>query len=71
MNPGPRRLIPVLVYIRGILFLPEFVWACLGAVWVSDYSTGCEPAEVGLVAGAVIARCVNADRYQVTNWISQ
>lgn len=62
MNPGPRRFMPVLVYIRGILFFPEFVWACLGALWVSDYSTGCEPAEVGLVAGAVIARWVKAER---------
>lgn len=56
MNPGPRRFMPVLVYIRGFLFFPEFVWACLGAVWVSKYSTGCEPPEVGLVVGAVIAR---------------
>ncbi|MCI4384115.1 hypothetical protein PGIGA_G00034880 [Pangasianodon gigas] len=55
MNPGPRRSMPVLVYVRGILFLPEFVWACLGALWVTDYSTGCEPAEVGLVVSTVIA----------------
>lgn len=61
MNPGPRRSMPALVYIRGILFVPEFVWACLGAVWVSNYSTGCEPAEIRLVAGAVIARWVKAD----------
>ncbi|TSK14584.1 Sn1-specific diacylglycerol lipase beta [Bagarius yarrelli] len=55
MNPGPRRSMPALVYIRGLLFFPEFVWACLGAVWVSGHSTGCEPAEVRLVTGAVIA----------------
>ncbi|KAI5627353.1 sn1-specific diacylglycerol lipase beta [Silurus asotus] len=55
MNPGPRRSMPLLVYVRGILFLPEFVWACLGAVWVSSYSKGCEPAEIRLVVGAVIA----------------
>lgn len=61
MNPGPRRFMPVLVYVRGILFFPEFVWACLGAVWVSQYSAGCELPEVGLVGGAVIARWVKAD----------
>lgn len=51
---------PVLVYVRGFLFLPEFVWACLGAVWVSNYSTGCEPAEVGLVVSTVIVRWVKS-----------
>uniref|UniRef100_A0AAR2KDK0 sn-1-specific diacylglycerol lipase n=1 Tax=Pygocentrus nattereri TaxID=42514 RepID=A0AAR2KDK0_PYGNA len=55
MNPGPRRSMPVLVYLRAVLYIPEFVWACLGAVWVSDSSGGCEPAEIGLVIGAVVA----------------
>ncbi|KAL7857053.1 hypothetical protein SRHO_G00159520 [Serrasalmus rhombeus] len=55
MNPGPRRSMPVLVYLRAVLYIPELVWACLGAVWVSDSSGGCEPAEIGLVIGAVVA----------------
>lgn len=71
MNPGPRRSMPVLVYIRGILFLPECVWACLGAVWVYEYSAGCELTEVGLVLGTVIVRWVKADHYHMTNWVSQ
>uniref|UniRef100_A0A673J2L1 Sn1-specific diacylglycerol lipase beta-like n=1 Tax=Sinocyclocheilus rhinocerous TaxID=307959 RepID=A0A673J2L1_9TELE len=55
MNPGPRRSMPALVYLRALLYFPEFIWACLGAVWVSDNSTGCKPAEVGAVIGAVVS----------------
>ncbi|KAI7796875.1 diacylglycerol lipase-beta [Triplophysa rosa] len=58
MNPGPRRSMPALVYLRAVLYIPEFVWACLGAVWVSDSSTGCKPAEVGAVIAAVISSWV-------------
>ncbi|KAM9817178.1 diacylglycerol lipase-beta [Neosynchiropus ocellatus] len=54
-NTGPRRSIPALVYLRAILYLPELVWACLGAVWVSDDSQGCDPATVGAVIAAVVA----------------
>lgn len=57
-NPGPRRSIPALVYLRAILYLPELVWACLGALWVSDDSHGCDPATVVAVVAAVIARYV-------------
>ncbi|XP_043085975.1 diacylglycerol lipase-beta [Puntigrus tetrazona] len=55
MNPGPRRSMPALVYLRALLYFPEFLWACLGAVWVSDNSTGCKPEEVGAVIGAVVS----------------
>ncbi|KAM9838111.1 diacylglycerol lipase-beta [Aulostomus maculatus] len=54
-NPGARRSIPALVYLRALLYLPELVWACLGAVWVSDDSKGCDPATVGAVIAAVVA----------------
>ncbi|XP_031699866.1 sn1-specific diacylglycerol lipase beta [Anarrhichthys ocellatus] len=54
-NPGPRRSIPALVYLRALLYFPELVWACLGAVWVSDDSKGCDPATVGAVITAVVA----------------
>uniref|UniRef100_A0A8C9TL82 Diacylglycerol lipase-beta n=1 Tax=Scleropages formosus TaxID=113540 RepID=A0A8C9TL82_SCLFO len=54
-NPGPRRSIPALVYVRALLYLPELVWACLGAIWVSDNSRGCQAAEVGAVIAAVVA----------------
>lgn len=58
MNPGPRRSMPALVYFRALLYIPEFIWACLGAVWVNDDSGGCDPAAVGAVIGAVISRYV-------------
>ncbi|CAB1313073.1 unnamed protein product [Coregonus sp. 'balchen'] len=54
-NPGPRRSIPVLVYLRAMLYVPELIWAILGAIWVSDDSQGCQPAEVGAVIAAVVA----------------
>ncbi|XP_067286851.1 diacylglycerol lipase-beta [Pseudorasbora parva] len=55
MNPGPRRSMLALVYLRAVLYVPELVWAILGAIWVSDDSTGCNPAEVGAVLGAVMS----------------
>ncbi|XP_077407579.1 diacylglycerol lipase-beta isoform X2 [Vanacampus margaritifer] len=54
-NPGSRRSMPTLVYLRALLYLPELVWACLGAVWVSDDGKGCDPATVGVVIAAVVA----------------
>ncbi|XP_039991938.1 diacylglycerol lipase-beta [Xiphias gladius] len=54
-NPGQRRSMPALVYLRALLYIPELVWACLGAVWVSDDSKGCDPATVGVVIAAVVA----------------
>uniref|UniRef100_A0A8C1LIU4 Diacylglycerol lipase-beta n=1 Tax=Cyprinus carpio TaxID=7962 RepID=A0A8C1LIU4_CYPCA len=35
MSPGPRRCVPALVCVRALLYAPELVWACLGAVWSS------------------------------------
>ena len=61
-NPGPRRSITALVYLRALLYLPELGWACLGAVWVSDDSKGCDPATVGAVIAAVVARSVTQTR---------
>ncbi|XP_066545751.1 diacylglycerol lipase-beta isoform X2 [Amia ocellicauda] len=54
-NPGPRRSIPALVYVRAVLYAPELVWACLGTMWVSDESLGCEREVVSAVIGAVVA----------------
>lgn len=55
-NPGPRRSIPALVYLRALLYIPELVWASLGALWVSDDSRDCNPATVGAVISAVVTR---------------
>lgn len=54
-NPGPRKNIPLLIYIRTALYLPELVWACLGAIWVSDSSMTCHRSVVIAVLSAVIA----------------
>lgn len=62
-NPGPRRSIPVLVYVRAMLYVPEIIWAILGAIWVSDDSHGCRPAEVGAVIAAVVARWVGRTHF--------
>lgn len=54
-NPGPRRSIPTLIYVRTLLYVPELCWAVLGAVWVSDDSPGCDKSVVNAVIGAVVA----------------
>ncbi|XP_058891509.1 diacylglycerol lipase-beta-like isoform X3 [Acipenser ruthenus] len=54
-NPGPRRSIPALIYVRTLLYVPELVWAVLGAVWVSNDSPGCDTSVVNAVIGAVVA----------------
>lgn len=68
-NPGPRRSIPALVYLRALLYIPELVWASLGAVWVSDDSKGCDQATIGAVIAAVIARQVFFLGIQVCSFI--
>ncbi|XP_048870020.1 diacylglycerol lipase-beta [Brienomyrus brachyistius] len=57
-NSGPRRAIPALLCLRVLLCFPELIWACLGAIWVSDDSQGCREAEIAAVIGAVIASWV-------------
>ncbi|KAM7141518.1 diacylglycerol lipase-beta isoform 3-T3 [Molossus nigricans] len=53
-NPGPRKSMAKLLYIRLALFLPEMVWACLGAAWIAD-SFQCDKIVVsGIIATVVI-----------------
>uniref|UniRef100_A0A8C5PLC2 Diacylglycerol lipase-beta n=1 Tax=Leptobrachium leishanense TaxID=445787 RepID=A0A8C5PLC2_9ANUR len=54
-NPGPRKCMPKLLYFRLALYLPELVWAILGAIWVSDNSVHCDIALVHVVLLTVIA----------------
>uniref|UniRef100_A0A8C5N8X3 Diacylglycerol lipase-beta n=1 Tax=Gouania willdenowi TaxID=441366 RepID=A0A8C5N8X3_GOUWI len=42
------------LFFRVLHFVHQLVWACLGAIWVSDDSTGCDPATVGAVIAAVV-----------------
>ncbi|XP_053220106.1 diacylglycerol lipase-beta isoform X1 [Podarcis raffonei] len=54
-NPGPRKSLPKLLYLRLALFLPELVWAVVGAIWVSDRKVNCEGAMISAIFGTVIA----------------
>ncbi|XP_051878477.1 diacylglycerol lipase-beta [Pristis pectinata] len=54
-NVRPRRYIPVLIYIRTALYLPELIWAILGVVLVNDETMGCPATLVNTISIAVIA----------------
>ncbi|KAG8433079.1 hypothetical protein GDO86_017384 [Hymenochirus boettgeri] len=54
-NPGPRKCMPKLVYVRLALYLPEFAWAVMGAIWVSDNRMKCDTVVVYFILFAVIA----------------
>ncbi|NWX86074.1 DGLB lipase, partial [Nothoprocta ornata] len=54
-NPGPRKSLPKLLYTRLLLYLPEFIWAVVGAVWVSDSSVHCEKTVMSVIFGTVVA----------------
>ncbi|XP_019493049.1 PREDICTED: sn1-specific diacylglycerol lipase beta isoform X4 [Hipposideros armiger] len=54
-NPGPRKSMAKLLYIRLALFLPEMVWASLGASWIA-HSVHCDKAVVNGIIATVIVR---------------
>ncbi|XP_006889818.1 PREDICTED: sn1-specific diacylglycerol lipase beta [Elephantulus edwardii] len=54
-NPGPRKSMAKLLYARLALFLPEVVWASLGAAWLAD-GVDCDRTVVsGVIATVVIS----------------
>ncbi|XP_001508017.1 diacylglycerol lipase-beta [Ornithorhynchus anatinus] len=53
-NPGPRKSMPKLVYIRLALFLPEMVWASLGTAWIADNGVQCDKTVVNAIIATVI-----------------
>ncbi|NXR11470.1 DGLB lipase, partial [Semnornis frantzii] len=57
-NPGPRKSLPKLLYVRLLLCLPELIWAVVGAVWVSDSSVHCERTVVNAIVVTVVASWV-------------
>ncbi|NWH60900.1 DGLB lipase, partial [Geococcyx californianus] len=57
-NPGPRKSLPKLLYTRLLLYFPEFIWAIVGAVWVSDSSVHCEKTVINVIIVTVIASWV-------------
>ena len=54
MDDRPRRRMPLLLYVKIPLFLPEFAWTTLGTYWAFREST-CDLHVVWTVKGAVIA----------------
>uniref|UniRef100_A0A8C5X933 Diacylglycerol lipase-beta n=1 Tax=Malurus cyaneus samueli TaxID=2593467 RepID=A0A8C5X933_9PASS len=54
-NPGPRKSLPKILYTRLLLYFPEFIWAVVGAVWVSDNSVQCEKTVINGIIVTVIA----------------
>ncbi|XP_061456212.1 diacylglycerol lipase-beta isoform X1 [Rhineura floridana] len=57
-NPGPRKSLPKLLYLRLALYLPELVWAVVGAIWVSIRRLNCERTMINAMFGTVIASWV-------------
>ncbi|XP_075383650.1 diacylglycerol lipase-beta isoform X2 [Tenrec ecaudatus] len=53
-NPGPRKSMPKLLYIRLALFLPEVVWAAVGAIWVSQGVQCNRTVVIGIIATVVV-----------------
>ncbi|XP_027467188.1 diacylglycerol lipase-beta isoform X2 [Zalophus californianus] len=54
-NPGPRKSMSKLLYFRLALFLPEMVWASLGAAWIAD-DVQCDRTVVsGIIATVIIS----------------
>uniref|UniRef100_A0A2K5QKS7 Diacylglycerol lipase-beta n=1 Tax=Cebus imitator TaxID=2715852 RepID=A0A2K5QKS7_CEBIM len=54
-NPGPRKSMSKLLYIRLALFFPEMVWASLGAAWVAD-GVQCDRTVVNGIIATVVVR---------------
>ncbi|XP_063170981.1 diacylglycerol lipase-beta isoform X2 [Candoia aspera] len=57
-NPGPRKSLSKLLYLRLALYVPELVWAVVGTMWVADRSVNCEKAMINAISGTVIASWV-------------
>ncbi|EHB07902.1 Sn1-specific diacylglycerol lipase beta [Heterocephalus glaber] len=54
-NPGPRKSMSKLLYLRLALFLPEMVWASLGAAWVADGVTCDRTVVNGIIATVIVS----------------
>ncbi|XP_055507571.1 diacylglycerol lipase-beta [Leucoraja erinacea] len=54
-NLRPRRHLPVLIYVRTALYLPELGWAIMGAVLIYDETQGCPATLITTISIAVVA----------------
>lgn len=59
-NPGPRKSMSKLLYIRLALFLPEMVWASLGAAWVAKGIQCDRTVVIGIIATVIVSWIVIA-----------
>ncbi|KAM3826526.1 diacylglycerol lipase-beta isoform 1-T1 [Vipera latastei] len=57
-NPGPRKSLPKLLYVRLALYVPELVWAVVGTVWIANNQANCERAMIDAILGTVIVSWV-------------
>ncbi|XP_020029481.2 diacylglycerol lipase-beta isoform X1 [Castor canadensis] len=54
-NPGPRKSMTKLLYIRLALFLPEIVWASLGTAWVVKGIQCDRTVVTGIIATVIVS----------------
>uniref|UniRef100_A0A8C3WCE1 Diacylglycerol lipase-beta n=1 Tax=Catagonus wagneri TaxID=51154 RepID=A0A8C3WCE1_9CETA len=59
-NPGPRKSMSKLLYLRLALFVPETVWASLGAAWIADGVQCDRTVGNGIIATVVVSWTVIA-----------
>lgn len=59
-NPGPRKSMPKLLYIRLALFIPEMVWASLGAAWVVKGIQCDKTVVIGIIVTVIVSWIVIA-----------
>ncbi|XP_054426191.1 diacylglycerol lipase-beta [Pteronotus mesoamericanus] len=52
-NPGPRKSMAKLLYVRLALFVPEMAWASLGATWIAG-SVQCDRIVVNSIIATVV-----------------
>ncbi|XP_012975863.1 diacylglycerol lipase-beta isoform X2 [Mesocricetus auratus] len=53
-NPGPRKSMAKLLYVRLALFLPEMVWASLGAIWVAKGIQCDKTVLIGIITTVIV-----------------
>uniref|UniRef100_A0A8C4QIP8 Diacylglycerol lipase-beta n=1 Tax=Eptatretus burgeri TaxID=7764 RepID=A0A8C4QIP8_EPTBU len=59
-NPHPRRRMPLLIYLRTVLYVPEFTWLLLGLSWVFEVQRKPDCAEntVGAMQASLALSCL-------------
>lgn len=53
-NATPRKRLPIFLYLKIAIFLPEVGWTILGTIWAFDESSDCDDRVVMTIKGAAI-----------------